>query len=171
MVNPAEDIVNIWLQEICNHFTMSNIVVPKSTREIKGRKVGGGRGKEIDLISTDGKSYYWIEVSVSPNPRLPNKSIRFKESINNALTKFADEKEKYLIERFDHKSFHKWFVYSPKLFSQKLNEESQYCDALKQKNVEAISFERILKEVRNKLNYMGFDVTRNYLFLLKKFDY
>ncbi|MBI1866580.1 MAG: hypothetical protein HYS02_02315 [Candidatus Staskawiczbacteria bacterium] len=45
MVNPAEDIVNIWLQEVCNHFTMSNIVVPKLTREIKGRKVGGGRGK------------------------------------------------------------------------------------------------------------------------------
>ncbi len=103
MVNPAEDIVNIWLQEICNHFTTSNIVVPKSTREIKGRKVGGGRGKEIDLISTDGKNYYWIEVSVSPNPRLPNKNIILKESINNALTKFADEKEKYLIERFGHK--------------------------------------------------------------------
>ncbi len=42
MVNPAEDIINIWLQETCDHFTMSNIVVPKSTREIKGRKVGGG---------------------------------------------------------------------------------------------------------------------------------
>jgi len=54
---------------------------------------------------------------------------------------------------------------------KKSNEESEYCNTLKQKGIEAVSFEKVLKEVRDKLNYMGFDVTRNYLFLLKKFDY
>ncbi|MDP3785375.1 MAG: hypothetical protein Q8R12_04960 [bacterium] len=168
MVNPAEDIVNIWLQECNDHFTMSNIVVPKETREIRGRKVGGGRGKEIDLISTDGKNYFWIEVSVSPNPRLSNKNIRFKEAVNAALNKFANEKEKYLKNRFD-KPFRKWFIYSPKLFLKTSNEEIRYCKALKRKGIEAVSFKRVLKNVYDKLNYMGFDVTRNYLFLLKKF--
>ncbi len=131
----------------------------------------GERGKEIDIISTNGRNYYWTEVSVSSNPRLPNKNVRLKESINNALAKFSDEKEKYFDKRFSHKSFHKQFVYSPKLFLQRSDEESKYCGALKQRGIKAISFERVLREVREKLNYMGFDVTRNYLFLLKKFDY
>jgi len=171
MVNPAEDIVNIWLQEVRGHFTMSNIVVPKKTREIKGRKVGGGRGKEIDLITTDGNgNYFWVEVSVSPSPRLSNKKVRFQEIVNNAVDKFSEEKEQYLAKRFVQKHFHKLFVYSPKMFSKKSNEETQYRDALKTKGIEAVSFSDVLNGVYEKLNYMGFDVTRNYLFLLKKFQ-
>jgi len=53
MINPAEEIVNIWLQEFHDHFVMSNIVVPKSSRlNARGRKIGGGRGKEVDFFST-----------------------------------------------------------------------------------------------------------------------
>ena len=171
MVNPAEDIVNIWLQECLGHFTMGNIVVPKRTRTINGRKIGGGSGKEIDLLSTHKGKYYWIEVSVSPNPRLPHKSTRLQVLIDAARDKFSDEKEKYLRNRFAGKSFHKEFVYSPKLFLAGSDEESRYCVALKQKGIKAVSFATILKRVRETINYMGFDVTRNYLFLLKKFDY
>jgi len=49
-VNPAEDIVNVWLQEIRGYFTRQNINVPKKTRVINGKKVGGGKGKEIDIL-------------------------------------------------------------------------------------------------------------------------
>jgi hypothetical protein len=177
MVNPAEDIVNIWLQEIRDYFTMSNIVVRKGTRVINGKKVGGGRGKEIDLISTDGKGkYFWIEVSVSPSPRLPSKKEKFREIVSNTVKKFADEKKQYLIKRFGRKNFHKIFVYSPKLFSQKSHmssqksdEENRYRAALKEKKIEAVSFTDVLNEIYKKLNYMGYDATRNYLFLIKKF--
>lgn len=179
MVNPAEDIVNIWLQEIRDYFTMSNIVVHKRSRIINGKKIGGGRGKEIDLIATDGKGkYFWIEVSVSPSPRLPSKKTKFKEIINNAVKKFAKEKEIYLTERFCRKHFSKMFVYSPKLFSQKSNtsslksdEENRYRAALKMKKIEAVSFTDVLNDVYGKLNYMGYDTTRNYLFLLKRFGH
>lgn len=164
MVNPAEDIVNIWLQEVCNYFTISNIVVRK------GRGTRGGRGKEIDLISTDGKGkYFWIEVSVSPTPRLPNKSQRFQEITKNAVDKFANEKHRYLRERFPGRVFQKLFIYSPKMFLRRSDEEARYCNMLKTKRIKAISFSKVLSDVYDTLNYMGYDVTRNYLFLLKKF--
>ncbi|MDP3772379.1 MAG: hypothetical protein Q8Q94_03330 [bacterium] len=160
MINPAEDIVSIWIQEVKNHFIMSNIVVPKSR---------GGRGKEIDLLSTKDKKYFWIEVSVSPNPRLPSKSERFNKLTKNALDKFADEKSTYLNKRFPGKLFQKWFVYSPKLFGRKSDERDRYCNALKQRGIYPIGFDDVLHELLEKLNYMGYDATRNYLFLLRKF--
>ena len=137
MINPAEEIVNIWLQEHRGHFVMSNIVVPKSSRlNASGRKIGGGRGKEVDFLSTDGKgNYYWVEVSVSPNPRLPGGAEKSRQVIvDNALNKFAEEKEKWLISHFKIKAPEKWFVYSPKLFtflSKKENEEQKFVEALK----------------------------------------
>jgi len=171
MINPAEDIVNIWLQDKYNHFTMSNIVVHKKTRNINGKKVGGGRGKEIDFLSTNGKEYFWVEVSVSPNPRLPRKDIRSQEAINNAVGKFADEKMDAIYERFQVRNIKKWFVYSPKLFSRKSNEEALYCAALREKGIKPISFALFLKETHDGINHMGYDVPRQYLFLSKKFGY
>ncbi len=56
------------------------------------------------------------------------------------------------------------------MFPKKSNEETQYRDALKTKGIKAVSFSDTLNGVYEKLNYMGFDVTRNYLFLLKKFQ-
>jgi hypothetical protein len=142
-------------------------VVPKKSRQINGRKVWGGRGQEIDLISTDGKKYYWIEVSVSPSPYLVKGSDRFKDSIN----KFSEEKKNYLAKRFPGILFYKWFVYSPKGFPKKSDKKNDYRAALKKKGIEPISFDQILNDIYNKLNYMGYDVVRNYLFLLKKFNY
>lgn len=171
MINPAEDIVNIWLQDKHNHFTMSNIVVHKKIRQINGRNIGGGRGKEIDFLSTNGKDYFWVEVSVSPNPRLPRKDVRLQEAISNAVRKFAGEKMDAIHERFNVRNVKKWFVYSPKLFSKKSNEESLYCDALRKEGIEPISFALVLKETHDGINHMGYDVPRQYLFLLKKFGY
>src|SRR3989338_8426224 len=152
MINPAEEIVNIWLQEHRRQFVMSNIVVPKSSRlNADGRKIGGGRGKEVDFLSTNGKgNYYWVEVSVSPNPRLPGGAEKSRQVIaDNALNKFAEEKEKWLINHLKIKAPEKWFVYSPKLFtflSKKENEEQKFVDALKKHNIKAISFGTVLKQ-------------------------
>ncbi len=177
MINPAEEIVNIWLQECRKHFVMSNIVIPKETRQINGRKIGGGRGKEVDFLSTDVKNnYYWVEVSVSPNPRLPGGATKSRQVIiDNAVKKFAPEKGKYLCNNFGIRITKKWFIYSPKLFvffkKSGTDEEKKFQDALQKRRIKAISFENVLKETYDKINYMGYDTPRQFLFLLKKFGY
>lgn len=179
MINPAEEIVNVWLQDYRKHFVMSNIVVPKGTRvNISGKKIGGGRGKEIDFLSTDGKgNYYWIEVSVSPNPRLPGGAAKSREIIlDNVIKKFANEKEMWLKSQFKIKTPERWFVYSPKLFvffskKKKDDEETLFCNNLKKRGITAISFDSVLKEVYDGINYLGYDSPRQYIFLLKKFGY
>ena len=156
---------------------MSNIVVPKSSRlNAGGRKIGGGRGKEVDFLSTNGKgNYYWVEVSVSPNPRLPGGAEKSRQVIvDNALNKFAEEKEKWLRDHFKIKMPEKWFIYSPKLFtflSKKQNEEKYFVDELKKRGIEAISFGIVLKEIYDSLNYFGYDSARQYIFLFKKMGY
>ena len=171
MINPAEDIVNIWLQECKHHFTMNNVVVRRENKKIGNKLIGGGRGKEIDIISTNGKVYYWIEISVSANPRLERKSVRLEKSVNMVIQKFHHSKEQYLRDRFGNKKFHKWFIYSHKLFPKNTDEMAKFCKILKDNGINAISFNEILNEVYMKLNNMGYDVTRNYLYLLKKFNY
>ncbi len=161
MINPAEDIVNVWLQECENHFTMSNVCVPKK---------GGGSRKEIDIVSTDGKKFYWIEISVSPNPRLPPKEGRMDRIISNVVRKFGEDKQKYLEERFKGIQFEKWDVYSPNLFSTS-KEEAEFCSALEKREIKAVNFEDILSKIGERLTYMGYDVTRKYLYLFKKFKY
>jgi hypothetical protein len=170
MINPAEDIVNLWLQEFKNHFTMTNIYVKKRPRKIKNKTVYGGRGKEIDIVSTDRKQFYWVEVSVSPNPYLPRKSERFKALVSIARSKFNEEKLDFITERFGIKHLNKWYIYSPKIFSKNSKEEVKFCSELKKEGITAWNFENVLKEIREKLNYMGYDVTRNYLYLLKIFN-
>ena len=179
MINPAEEIVNIWLQDHHKHFIMNNIVVPKETRlNIKGRKIGGGRGKEIDFISTDGKdNYYWIEVSVSPNPRLSGGAEKARTAlVDDVAKKFAKEKETWLKNNFGIKTPKKWFIYSPNLFSFfskkiKVDEEKQFCDNLRKLGIITHSFKDVLKDVFNELNHFGYDSTRQYIFLLKKMGY
>ena len=82
--------------------------------------------------------------------------------------------KKYLHNRFKIKTAEKWFVYSPKLFSffrNKDEEEKLYKDRLKRKNIKAISFADILRDVYDELNYYGYDFPRQYIFLLKKMGY
>lgn len=171
MINPAEDIVNLWLQECYNHFTMTNIVIKKQPRIIKGKKIYGGRGKEVDIVSTDGSRFFWVEVAVSARSYPPLKAEKLDKCISDVEEKFAEEKEVGLKERFKNRDFQKWYVYSPKLFSKSTDEERVYRSRLKQLGIKAISFKTVLSELREKLNYMGYDVTRNYLFLLKEFQY
>jgi len=171
MINPAEDIVNIWLQEFKGHFVKQNIVLRQEKRIINNKNIYGGKGKEVDFLSTDGKSYYWIEVSVSVNPYLPRKSIRRQEITKAALNKFEIKKEILLKKRFGGHAYKKWFVYSPRLFTKKSNEEAIYIKALNKKGIKAISFKVVLDEVFTKLDYMGLDSPRQYLYLLKKFGY
>lgn len=179
MINPAEEIVNIWLQDHHKHFIMNNIVVPKGTRlNTSGRKIGGGRGKEIDFLSTDGKgNYYWVEVSVSPNPRLSGGAEKARAGlVDDVIKKFANEKEIWLKSNLGIKAPKKWFIYSPNLFSffskrVKVDEEKQFCDSLKKHGIITHSFKNVLIDVYDGLNHFGYDPTRQYIFLLKKMGY
>ena len=177
MINPAEEIVNIWLQEHHKYFTISNLVIPQKTRlNAQGRRIGGGRGKEVDFLATNGKGkHYWIEVSVSPNPRLPGGADRSRKIlIDNAIKKFDKGNETWLHINFKVKVIEKWFIYSPRLFAFFRNssaEERLYCDQLQLKNIKAISFAKVLKDVYDELNYYGYDFPRQYIFLLKKMGY
>jgi hypothetical protein len=177
MINPAEEIVNIWLQEHRKYFTISNLVVPQKTRtNAQGRRIGGGRGKEIDFFATNGNGkYYWIEVSVSPNPRLPGGADKSRKIlVDNAIKKFDKGNEIWLRKNFKVKAVEKWFVYSPKLFSffrHDSEEEILYCNQLQQKNIKAVSFAEVLKNVYDELSYYGYDFPRQYIFLLKKMGY
>ena len=165
MVNMGEDIINVWLQDVCKHFVRSNIIVRKKQRIINGKKRGGGRGKEIDFLSTDGKNYYWVEVSCSLHPFLPPKKTRAKVILNLAKKKFDKEKKDAIQGLIGHKKIDQWFVYSPKLFTHKKDEES-YRNSLKREKIKAISFDDVLKETCKKLNYVGYDTPRQYLNLL-----
>lgn len=172
MINPAEEIVNIWLQDKKDWFTMGNVVVKKRKRIRGGRAVYGGRGKEIDIIATDGSNFYWVEVSVSARPRLPKKSEKIKILSKMVIRKFAPEKEKYLKSRFSKaKEFQKIFIYADKYFTKRSDEKEKFLEKLKQKGIEAINFKEILEDVYDNLDFMGYDITRNYLYLLKKLDY
>ena len=173
MINPAEEVVNIWLQDQ-KHFIMNNVVVPKVSRlNTNGKRIGGGRGKEIDFLSTDGRgNYFWIEVSVSPNPRLPGSAEKTSATlIENVINKFAKEKEKWLCDYLDIKSVAKWFIYSPNLFPRKNDYENIFCEQLQKQGINAVSFATVLKEVYDKLNYLGYDSPRQYIYLIKKMGY
>ncbi|MGD0712107.1 MAG: hypothetical protein ABR968_13120 [Bacteroidales bacterium] len=179
MINPAEEMVNIWLQDCQKHFVMSNLVVPKCSRKGQGgKKIGGGRGKEIDFLSTDGKgNYYWVEVSVSPNPRLPGGADKSMPIfVDDADKKFTDEKLKWLKNNFKIGLLNKWFVYSPNLFlyfskKTKTNDEEIFRNKLKKLGIDAISFGSVLSELYDKINYYGYDWPRQYIFLFKKMGY
>lgn len=173
MINPAEEIVNVWLQNQ-KHFIMNNLVVPKKGRlNSKGKKIHGGKGKEIDFLSTDGKgNYYWIEVSVSPSPFLIGGASQVKTRlVGDVLNKFVDEKNKWIRSHLKIKKLERWFVYSPNLFPKKSGSENLFCNELKKRKIRAISFADVLDEVYNNLNHFALDQPRQYIFLFKKMGY
>jgi len=159
-VNPAEDIVNVWLQENCGYFTRQNINVPK---------VRGGKGKEIDIlgINISGKKI-WVEVTVSPNPYSTKKEEQVKKMVDIVKRKFDKEKEKEVERIFGTKKFHKMFVYSKKVFSGETDKkEKQFSERIKDRGVEAIDFEKVLNETIEKLSYYSVDPTRIFLYYAK----
>ena len=81
-VNPAEEIVNVWLQDNLGYFTRQNINVPKGKRVIGGKTISGGRGKEIDILGVNiNGDKIWVEVTVSPNPYLGKSSERIESAL------------------------------------------------------------------------------------------
>jgi hypothetical protein len=167
-VNPAEDIVNVWLQDIHGYFTRQNVNVPKQGREVKGKMIYGGKGKEIDIlgIKNSGKRI-WVEVSVSPNPYLAKKELRVSNAIEMVYRKFDKEKEKIVMEIFKNKPFNKIFVYSERLFRNE--QENEFVDKLKRNNIEARCFHNIFNECIENIRHYSVDPTRIYLYYSKFF--
>lgn len=148
---------------------MNNVYIRR--RKDKKHGIKGGLGPEIDIISTDGKKYYWIEVSVPPRPYGAG-GHKGKKVAKDYMRKFSSEKERYITKNLKFKPVSKLFVYSAKFFNKKKSdEEKKFKEAMEKKGVETINFETILKEIYEKLDYRGYDETRNYLFLLKQFGY
>jgi len=159
-VNPAEDIVNVWLQENCGYFTRQNINVPK---------VRGGKGKEIDILGMDisGKKI-WVEVTVSPHPYLAKKEEQVNKMVEKVEKAFDKEKVEEVKRIFGTNKFHKMFVYSKKVFSGETDKkEKQFSERIKGLGVEAIEFEKVLNETIEKLNYYSVDPTRIFLYYAK----
>jgi len=169
MINPAEDVVNVWLQECHHHFMMSNIYVPAPHRVVKGRKIAGGRGPEVDFLSTDGKgTYIWTEVQVSFNPYVPTIDRAMSQYVKDAADKFEPMKLDHLRETYGVEISKKWFVYSPTMFPKRRPEtEDKYRGLLAQKGIEAISFGRVYSEVLKKQIRMGYDIARQWLYLFQ----
>ncbi len=168
-VNPGEEIVNVWLQDIKNYFTRLNINVRKETRVINGKKRGGGRGKEIDIlgINNSGKKI-WVEVSVSPRPRNEysgTKNVNYY--IKKFSEKFHEEKEKKVNSLFGNKPYSKMFVYSPNLFRK--GEEELFRRGLEEKGIEPVDFEKIFHETIENINHYSVDPIRVYLYYSKYF--
>ena len=167
-VNPAEEIVNVWLQDIQGYFTRQNVNVPKQGRLRNGKMVCGGRGREIDILGINNKGQrIWVEVSVSPNPYLPRKEERFNTAFDMVKTKFHNEKAREVNRIFGGKKYKKFFIYSEKLF--KKNEEARFIDRLKKIGITAESFHKLFDECIDKINHYSVDPTRIYLYYSKYF--
>ena len=167
-VNPAEDIVNVWLQDNCGFFTRQNVNVPKEGRLRNGKMVYGGKGKEIDILGINNKrERIWVEVSVSPNPYLASKDVRVRQAVEMVNKKFDPEKQKEVNKIFGNKQFKKMFVYSEKLFKHK--EEEEFVKKLKSVGVEAKNFHKIFDECIKKINHYSVDPTRIHLYYSKYF--
>jgi len=169
MINPAEDVVNVWLQECQVHFVMANINVPPPHRFVKGKKIAGGRGPEVDFLSTNGRGVYvWTEVQVSFNPYVPTIDRAMSIYVKEAMAKFAPLKLEHLKKTYGIETFKKWFVYSPTMFPKRRPEtEVEYRRLLAQKDIEAISFGRVYSEVLKKQIRMGYDIARQWLYLIQ----
>ena len=171
--NPGEDIVNVWLQEVELLFTMSNINVPKKTKVLEdGKKRGGGRGKEIDIlaVSNDGRRKVWIEISVSPNPRIDSANKVVESHVEKVKKKFSEEATEKVREIFGTDKFERWFVYSPRLFAKNTTRENKFRQELESMKIKPISFENVFSKIIEKLNHYSTDPTKVYLYYLKFFN-
>lgn len=167
MINPAEDVVNVWLQECFRHFVVANIQVPAPIRERNGRKIFGGRGPEVDFLSTDGRgTYIWTEVQVSFNPYVPTIDRAMPDYIREALRKFDPMKLDYIRKTYHIRKVKKCFVFSPTMFPKRRPEtETKYVGLLAKEGIEALSFGRVYSEVLKKQVRMGYDAARQWLYL------
>ncbi len=87
------------------------------------------------------------------------KAEKIQPLASEVKRKFAEEKEAGLKDRFKNREFEKWYIYSPKFFSKSTNEEQLFVSRLGTLGIKAISFSTVLTEIRDKLDYMGYDAT------------
>lgn len=167
-VNPAEDIVSVWLQDKCGYFVMQNVNVPKGKRIVNGKAVYGGRGKEIDILGINKNGdKIWTEVTVSPNPYLKESSKRVEVALHTVRDKFSKEKEEQVKRLFGSNKFDRLFVYSHRIFRGE--QENEFLEKVKSLEVKVKSFESVLEETIDDLRYYSVDPTRIYLYYAKFF--
>jgi len=171
-INPGEDIVNVWLQEN-NYFTMTNVSVKNPTRLVDGKKRAGNKRSELDILAVNSKgTRIWVEISVSPNPRVDKKKgedyvVSIVEKFSNKFT--PEHKRQKVEEIFGSNSYEKWFVYSDRLFS-KSEDELRFKSLLQSKNIRPVNFKiDVLNPIVRELNHYGTDAARIYLYYLKFF--
>jgi hypothetical protein len=173
-VNPAEDIVNVWLQENKGYFTRQNVNVPKKKpRKLGNKKIYGGKGKEIDILGINNTGErIWVEVTVSPNPRKAKSTEQVRTMEKLVEEKFCLEKEEEVKEIFMNNHYEKWFIYSTKVFSGENSKEKieRFEKRIKDKfNVTAKHFEEVFEEAIKQIHYYSVDPTRIYLYYIKSF--
>ncbi len=169
-VNPAEDIVGVWLQDNQGYFIRQNVNVPKPERKSNGKSIHGGKGKEIDILGTNNKGEnIWVEITVSPNPYLAKRDERIGKTLGLIQNKFCKEKEDEVSRIFKNKKFDKLFVYSHRIFRGE--QEKEFLEKVKKMmpDIEVKNFEDIFNETIEYLNHYSVDPTRIYLYYVKFF--
>lgn len=169
-VNPAEDIVNVWLQDVRGFFTRQNVNVKKRKRVIGGKAIYGGRGKEIDILAINATGVrLWVEVTVSPNPYLGKSANRISDAMRVVADKFCTEKEVAVRQIFGGRQFQREFVYSRRIF--KKDQEARFLAELKKSGkIKALPFEEIFHMTIKKIDHYSVDPTRIYLYYSKFFS-
>ena len=169
MINPAEEIVNVWLQDVKGHFTIANIHVPAPHRVVNGKKIHGGSGPEVDFLSTDGHGgHVWTEVHVAFNPYVGTIDEAMDSYVMEAVKKFDAFKLEYIKEHHGVRTFEKWYIYSPTMFPKRRPEtEQEFCRLLAREGIQAISFRQVLLESVKKQTRQGYDAPRKWLYLFR----
>ncbi len=158
-VNPAEDIVNVWLQDK-GYFTQQNIVVPKK---------GGSRGKEIDILAINPQGdKIWVEVTVSPRPRKQLAREQVDKIVELAKNKFHREKEERVRNIFRSKRFRKMFVYTPTIFSYQEEKAIIFKKRLERLHIEVVDFRDVFAQAVKDINHYSVDPIKIQLYYIQR---
>ena len=87
--------------------------------------------------------------------------------MNTVKEKFHIEKRNEVERLFNGKKYQKWFVYSQRIFRGE--QEKPFLKKVKNLDVKAISFEKILEETIEDMNHYSVDSTRIFLYYAKFF--
>lgn len=158
-VNPAEDIVNVWLQDK-GYFTQQNITVPKAK---------GNKGKEIDILAINIKGdKIWVEVTVSPRPRRQKANEQISYAIKTVKNKFHIEKENKVREIFKSKKFRKMFVYTSTIFSYPDEKVPIFSKKVSLKKIEVVNFKDVFNETVGNINHYSVDPIKIQLYYIQR---
>lgn len=156
--DPAEDIVNVWLNQN-GYFTIRNIKV--------GRK-------EIDLlgIDKDGKAVH-VEVTISIDPATKSIEKEVKQAQDFYTKKFDTKIEKKIEELLGHKNYEKWVILgeTKKIKGMSDEENIEYWRKV-WKNDDKINQVHFMDEVLKKIKFevVPLDYASKFIRMLRKFD-